>query len=59
MVSKTIDVGSSPTNRVLFLVIVVKRLTCWTVNPVCTGSMPVDHLEFFEKKRFIIINVNR
>ena len=50
VVSKTIDVGSSPTNRVLFLVIVVKRLTRWTVNPVCTGSMPVDHLEFFEKK---------
>lgn len=45
MVSKTIDVGSSPTDRVIS-VIVVKRLTRWTVNPVCTGSMPVDHLEF-------------
>lgn len=50
MVSKTIDVGSSPTNRVLFLVIVVKWLTRWTVNSVCTGSIPVDHLNLFSKK---------
>ena len=50
MVSKTIDVGSSPTNRVLFLVIVVKRLTRWSVNPVCTGLKPVGHLDLFQQK---------
>ena len=46
MVSKTIDVGSIPTSCVLFLVIVVKWLTRWTVNSVCTGSKPVDYLDF-------------